>query len=150
MSDRHDQVRRKYTLSRSNLRRSLGKPAQKQGFRRERPGTERACGPCDNVQAPRAPAHIHRAFRRPRRVSIMIFRASGKGTAGREQPAGIVVLDRLPEPAAPQLRAFVWCRCHPANPVMPTEQAAVAPFPVLMVGLGRNGEDGHPSDNGHS
>jgi hypothetical protein len=73
----------------------------------------------------------------------MILRASGKETAGREHPAGIVVLDRLPQPPDPQLRAFVWCRCHPAHPALPTEQAAAAPFPVLMVGLGRNGEDGH-------
>ena len=83
-------------------------------------------------------------------MSIMIFRASGKGTAGREVPAGIVVLDHLPQPPDAQLRAFVWCRCHPAHPALPAERAAVAPFPVLMVGSGRNGEDGDPSANGRS
>lgn len=111
-------------------------------------GTERASGPCDYVRAPRAPAHIHRAFRVPRRVSIMIMRASKEGTAGREHPAGIVVLDRLPQPPDARLRAFVWSRCHPARPAVPTERAMAPPFPALMVGCGGNGGDGDASADG--
>jgi hypothetical protein len=83
-------------------------------------------------------------------VSTMILRAFRAGTTAREQPAGIVVLDRLLQAPDPRLRAFVWCRCHPAHPALPAERAAASPFPLLMVGLGKNGEDGHPTANGHS
>ncbi|MGD2152547.1 MAG: hypothetical protein PVG79_04715 [Gemmatimonadales bacterium] len=80
----------------------------------------------------------------------MISRAFGKRAAGREQPAGIVILDRLPQPPVPQLRAFVWCRRHGGHPGLPAERAVATPFPELMVGLGKNGAFGHPSENGHS
>jgi hypothetical protein len=69
----------------------------------------------------------------------MIFRASTELTAGREYPAGIVVLEHLPH---------VWCRCHPAHPALPTELAVAPTFPELMVGCGGNGEDGDASANG--
>lgn len=78
----------------------------------------------------------------------MIFRASTELTAGREYPAGIVVLEHLPQPPDVQLRAFVWCRCHPAHPALPTELAVAPTFPELMVGCGGNGEDGDASANG--
>ncbi len=53
---------------------------------------------------------------------------------GASSPAGIVILDRFPAPAAPQLRAFVWCRHRPDRPALPTA-ALKAPLPgALLVG----------------
>jgi hypothetical protein len=80
-------------------------------------------------------------------MSIRILGEPESGAAGiLDQPAGILVLDSWPQPPDPQLRAFVWCRCHPNQPALPAEPAAVAEHPSLMVGLFANG---HPSGNGH-
>ncbi len=72
-------------------------------------------------------------------MSMKISKGLGSDTSGRrEQPAGIVVLESLPQPPDPQLRAFVWCRCHPSRSALPAERAR-APLSMLMVGLARNG-----------
>jgi hypothetical protein len=74
----------------------------------------------------------------------MLLNTPREPGAGRERPAGIVVLDRFREPPDPQLRAFVWCRGHLNHPAPPAERLAAAQFPLLMVGLATNGGDGRP------
>ncbi|UCC72854.1 MAG: hypothetical protein JSV86_21310 [Gemmatimonadota bacterium] len=74
-----------------------------------------------------------------------------RGASGaREHLAGIAALDPLPRLPDTQLWAFVWCRCHRNHPALPEERAAVSQFPLLMVGLARNGGEAELSGNGQS
>jgi hypothetical protein len=64
-----------------------------------------------------------------RRKSMRIN--GSKSNSGLNQPAGILVLETVPPPPDPQLRAFVWCRHHANDPVLPEETVA-KPFPVMV------------------
>lgn len=68
----------------------------------------------------------------------------------RDQPAGILALDTLPQPPDPRLRPFVWCRHHANRAASPAARPEVRRFPLLMVGLAGNGANGDASANGTS
>ncbi len=82
-------------------------------------------------------------------MSTKISKVLGaRGASVNHGRAGILVLERLPQETATQLRAFVWCRRHPARPALPDERQVAPHFPLLMVGLARNGEDDRLTGNG--